>query len=326
MTATWRVQRIGPIIRPHMDGRMGSNVQGPSMIRVPDWVECPLGRYYLYFADHKGSYIRLAAADAPQGPWRMYEPGSLQLADSLFPTTTLAEPAAQIGHDALPGRAPPGTPGVPPPDIDARHPHIASPDVHVDEANRRIVMFFHGLVDWGMQRTRAALSTDGISFQPLPDLLGPSYFRVFRHAGATYALVMPGILFRSVDGLTGFERGQVLFPGGMQRHTALLLRDGVLHVFWTRVGDAPESILHSRVPLRGDWRDWRPDGEPEVLLRPEMPWEGGDLPTAPSFRGAVNLPVRQLRDPCIFEEEGRVLLLYAIQGEGGIALAELRAA
>jgi hypothetical protein len=43
-----------------------------------------------------------------------------------------------------------------------------------------------------------------------------------------------------------------------------------------------------------------------------MPWEGGDLPTAPSFRGAVNLPVRQLRDPCIFEEEGWVLLLYAL--------------
>jgi ABC-type transport system involved in cytochrome c biogenesis ATPase subunit len=178
----------------------------------------------------------------------------------------------------------------------------------------------------GGQRTRAALSTDGIAFQALPELLGPSYFRVFGHAGATYALVMPGILFRSVDGLTAFERGQALFTGGLQRHTALLLRDGVLHVFWTRVGDAPESILHSRVPLRGDWRDWRPDGEPEVLLRPEMPWEGGDLPTAPSFRGAVNLPVRQLRDPCIFEEEGRVLLLYALQGEAGIALAELRPA
>jgi hypothetical protein len=126
-----------------------------------------------------------------------------------------------------PGRAPPGTPGVPPPEIDARRPHVASPDVHVDKANRRIVMFLHGPVDWGMQRTRAALSADGIAFQALPELLGPSYFRVFRHAGTTYALVMPGILFRSVDGLIGFERGHVLFPGGLQRHTALLLRDGV---------------------------------------------------------------------------------------------------
>ncbi len=323
MTSNWRVRRIGPIIHPDMDGRMGANVQGPSMIRVPDWARGRLGRYYLYFADHKGSYIRLAVADAPEGPWRMHESGSLQLAGSLFPTTPPAEPASRAAGDVLAGRAPPGTPGVPPPEVDASWPHIASPDVHVDEANRRIVMFFHGLADWGVQRSRVALSQDGIAFQALPELLGPSYFRVFRHGGTTYALAMPGILFRSADGLTGFERGPVIFPGGLQRHTALLLREEVLHVFWTRVGDKPESILHSRIPLRGDWRDWRPDGEPEVLLRPEMRWEGGELPLAPSWRGAVNIPVRQLRDPCIFEQDGRVLLLYAVQGEAGIALAEL---
>jgi hypothetical protein len=326
MHTHWHVRRIGQIIRPHMDGRMGANVQGPSMIRVPDWVPGRLGRYYLYFADHTGSYIRLAHADAPEGPWRMHEPGSLHLRDSLFPTMPPARPAVLGVQDVLPGGAPPGTPHVPPPEVDASHPHIASPDVHVDAANRRIVMFFHGLAAWGVQRTRVALSPDGIAFQALPDLLGPSYFRVFRHGGATYALAMPGILFRSADGLTGFERGPVLFPGGLQRHTALLLRDEVLHVFWTRVGDAPESILHSRIPLRGDWRGWRPVDEPRALLRPEMPWEGGDLPTAPSFRGAIDIPVRQLRDPCIFEDEGRVLLLYAVQGEAGIALAELHPA
>ena len=59
-----RRSAANPIIRPHMDARMGANVQGPSLIRVPDWVKNPLGRYYLYFADHKGSYIRLAVADA----------------------------------------------------------------------------------------------------------------------------------------------------------------------------------------------------------------------------------------------------------------------
>ena len=53
----------GPIIAQHMDGRMGGNVQGPTLIRVPDWVEDPLGKYYLYFADHRGTYIRLAYAD-----------------------------------------------------------------------------------------------------------------------------------------------------------------------------------------------------------------------------------------------------------------------
>jgi hypothetical protein len=317
----WTARRIGLLIRPEMDARMGGNVQGPSLIAVPDWLPDPLGRYYLYFADHKGSYIRLAVADALEGPWRMHEPGSLHLADSLFPTAPPPEGAVAPG-DRLPGTAPPGTPGVEDPAEDARQPHIASPDVHVDHANRRIVMYYHGLVAWKTQRTRVATSADGLRFEAMPELLGPSYFRVFAWQGATYALAMPGILFRSADGLRGFERGPLLFPGGLQRHTAVLRCDDTLHVFWTRVGDVPERILHATVALRGDWQGWTAAGEAEVL-RPVTAYEGGELPFQPSWRGAVKLPVRQLRDPCIFEEDGRVFLLHAVQGEAGIALAEL---
>ena len=92
---TYKVRRFdhNPIIRPHMDDRMGANVQGPSLIRVPDWVSDPLGRYYLYFADHKGSYIRLAYADALEGPWRIHRAGSLQLSASRFPVEPLTAPS-----------------------------------------------------------------------------------------------------------------------------------------------------------------------------------------------------------------------------------------
>jgi len=55
-----------------MDGRMGANVNGPSLIRAPAWLPNPLGRYYLYFAHHQGAYIRLAYADRLEGPWRTY--------------------------------------------------------------------------------------------------------------------------------------------------------------------------------------------------------------------------------------------------------------
>ena len=63
------VERLGsgPIITPDMDSRMGGNIQGPSLIKVPDWVENPLGEYYLYFADHHGTYIRMAYADEVTG-------------------------------------------------------------------------------------------------------------------------------------------------------------------------------------------------------------------------------------------------------------------
>ena len=68
-----------PIIGPELHESLGPNIQGPSLIRVPDWVPNPLGRYYLYFADHKGSWIRLAYADALTGPWRIHAPGALPL-------------------------------------------------------------------------------------------------------------------------------------------------------------------------------------------------------------------------------------------------------
>ena len=37
------------------------------MIRVPEWIEDRFGNCYLYFADHKGSYIRVAYSDHPTG-------------------------------------------------------------------------------------------------------------------------------------------------------------------------------------------------------------------------------------------------------------------
>ena len=322
-----RVRRLdgNPIVRPEMDDRMGGNVQGPSLIRVPDWVPSPLGRYYLYFADHKGAYIRLAVADALAGPWRMHRPGALTLAESGFPTEPIAVPAGATAATVAgtrPGLAPPGTPGIPDTLADATTPHIASPDVHVDPQQRRIVMYFHGLASFGRQVSRVALSSDGLHFQARGEILGPSYFRVFRHGSHTYALAMPGVLYRSHDGLGGFERGPDLFGEPLQRHAALRLRGDRLEVFWTRVGDAPEQILRSVVDLSGPWAGWRA-GAPEPVLRPEHAWEGAGLPAVPSYRGAVGVDVNQLRDPAIFEDEGRTWLLYAVRGEAGIAIAEL---
>jgi hypothetical protein len=50
--ASPKVRRLpgSPIIRPDMfSGSDGENINGPSMIRVPDWVKNRLGTYYLYF-------------------------------------------------------------------------------------------------------------------------------------------------------------------------------------------------------------------------------------------------------------------------------------
>lgn len=289
-----RIRRFAtnPIVRPHMDARMGDNINGPSLIRVPDWLPHPLGRYYLYFAHHDGRYVRLAYADDLAGPWRMHGPGVLPLAASRF-----------AGH-------------------------VASPDVHVDERERRIRMYFHGAelasgVAGSNQYTRVALSADGLAFETLPELLGKPYFRAFTWGDLVYAIGMPGLVYRSRDGLGGFEHGPTLFSPRM-RHSALALDDDVLSVFYTDVGDAPESILRSTIRLTQDWTAWRAS-EPEVVLRPETEWEGARCTVEPSRRGLVHGPVNQLRDPCVFREDGRTYLLYAVAGEHGIAIAEVMA-
>jgi hypothetical protein len=313
------------IIHPSLGPSIGHNIQGPSLIRAPDWLPGRLGRYYLYFADHKGGHIRLAYADALEGPWQVHAPGALQLGQSGFPVTRLDPPAdappRPAGAATISGLAPPGTPGIPSRLEDATLPHIASPDAHVDEAGRRIVLYYHGLSSFGVQRTRVAVSADGIDFHVIGGELGPAYFRVFRHGGFVYALTMPGLFLRSQDGLAGFEPGPRLFEP-LMRHSAVLIRGDTLHVFWTRVTDAPECIYGSRVDLVGDWMGWTASAPVEVL-RPERPWEGASEPLAPSWRSAISRPVNQLRDPAIYEEDGRVFMAYAVAGEAGIGIAEL---
>ncbi len=298
----------GPIIRPHMDARMGANINGPSLIRAPAWLPGAPGRYLLYFADHRGRYIRLAAADAVEGPWRTYEAGTLHLEQTAFPHSVAdfdtSDPRVAAGVER-----------------GSIYPHIASPDVHVDDQRREIRMYFHGALPDGRQRTRAARSPDGIHFEAGEELLANSYLRMLRRADDWIGMAMPGILCRSDDGLSGFEHGPQLFSGNM-RHCALLQRGETLWVFWTLVGDAPERIYASAVDTRGDWRGWRAAPRWE-LLRPERVWEGAALPPAPSVRGWAPNPVNELRDPAVFAENERVWLLYSVQGERGIALAEL---
>jgi hypothetical protein len=319
---TVRVERLvdAPIISPATHSSIGANIQGPSLIRVPIWVEAPLGTYYLYFADHKGRYIRLAYADHLTGPWTVYPPGSLQLEDSHFLSAppavsdTVRQQLEARDHMARTCRSH---------DImtEATTPHIASPDVHVDHGRQHIAMYYHGLEDVGKQVTRVALSSDGVHFTALPEVLGRSYFRVFHYRGATYAMAMPGQLYRSEDGLSSFEAGPLLFNPDM-RHAALLRRGTQLYVFWTQVGEAPERILLSSIDLRPDWSAWKVS-DPIEVLRPERDWEGADAPLVPSIRSTAYGHVNQLRDPAIFEEDGNVFLLYAVAGESGIAIAQV---
>ena len=290
-----------PIITADMDARMGSNIQGPSLIRVPEWIENTLGAYYLYFSDHKGEYIRLAYADALTGPWTVYSPGTLQLSQSYFPETC---PPCSVPEDSV----------VP------AYAHIASPDVIVREDRQELVMYVHGREPM-VQVTRLATSSNGIDFEGAHEILGRPYFRTFQYKDSWYGLAMPGFVYRSQDGYTGFEEGSRFFNNDM-RHSAVLVRGDTLYVFWTQVGHAPERILLTAITMGDDWDDWTESATVEVL-RPARSWEGADLPLIPSVRGDITVPANQLRDPAVFEEDGEIYLLYSVAGESGIAIARV---
>ena len=284
----------GPIIQRFMDQRMGANVNGPSLIKSPDWLSGRLGAYHLYFAHHLGSYIRMAYADHLAGPWTIYSPGVLDISE----TSQFYE-------------------------------HLASPDVHVDEKRRELRMYFHGVSSpepWEApeQATAIATSKDGIRFSSSETLIGKSYFRVWCQGGAHYAVSLGGQLWRSVDGGESFEEGPVLdgLPAGT-RHPAVLRRGDQTWIAWSAIGDCPERILIAEVDTSADWRDWKLCA-PQELLRPTEDWEGAELPLEPSRGDLAPAPVRELRDPAFYSENGKDYLLYSVAGEAGIALAELR--
>ncbi|MDA0836592.1 MAG: hypothetical protein O3B01_11465 [Planctomycetota bacterium] len=284
-----------PIIHSRLDGfedKVGENINGPSLIRVPDWIENPLGRYYLYFAHHCDDHIRMAYSDKLEGPWKVYSPGILHLADA-------------------PGCG-----------------HIASPDVHIEEDNQRIRMYFHQPAraenEHGAQVSFVAFSNDGLSFEPNDEILGSSYFRVFQYGEAWYAFAMNsfhgGIVYKSDDGISDFLVGPQMIQ--RIRHNGLFVEGDTLFLFFSRAGDTPERILLTTIDLTADWKDWCSD-EIEEVLEAEEEWEGGNLPLERSSYGTIRVPGRQLRDPGVFQENGQTYLLYSVAGEQGIGIAKL---
>lgn len=313
-----------PLLTVDSAPSIGDNINGPSVIRVPDWVPNPLGRYYMYFAHHKGQHIRMAYADSLHGPWKVYEPGVLQASETSF-----------YRPQPDPDPSPYGV-----------YTHIASPEVIVDTERKRIVMWFHGMFTAGQkwpdnlqeanawirannygQFTQAAESSDGIHFTAGPAISRQSYLRVFAQGGQLYGMSRLGQLMRGKDAASVFELGPNPFRetpySNKVRHVALWPHDGVLEIIFSYIGDAPESIYHTTMALSGEWTQWR-IGTVEKVLIPEAAYECPKLPVAPSEVGEIYGPARQLRDPALFVENGQFTLFYTNCGEQGISAADVR--
>ena len=326
-----RAERVGagPIVDASLlPGEEGQSINGPSLIRVPDWVSNPLGRYYLYFAHHAGKYVRLAYADRLEGPWKLHEGGVLAL-------------DAQTSVSG----------------------HIASPQAVIDEKNRRVYLFYHGgrpqrktagaesEAEKG-QVSGVAVSGDGLAFKSLERVVGPAYLQVFSHDGRWFALNHGGTLRETArlgepfeplakvigpDIIAAVDPAKLGEPGAMpkenrptegpfrytMRHVGVDVAGDKLVVYFSCVGHRPERILCTVIDLTGDPAQWRAQGAYEVL-RPEQAWEGADLPLAYSRGGISTERVRELRDPAVFRDGEKAWLVYTGAGEHALGLAALR--
>jgi len=304
-----------PIITTDSDPSILGNINGPSLIRVPDWVENPLGRYYLYFAHHQGKFIRMAYADDVLGPYTVYTPGVLQIADTLFER------------------------------------HIASPDVHVGHNANVIRMWYHGAGFTGEkhenlgQNTCYAESHDGLSFICDKICLGPSYMRVWHWNGTWYGFGGGGgrDIWHTDDYREPFERGPILGIDGesyipreeiqasktdpdsltyRMRHAAVDVEGDTVDIYYSNVGDHPERIKRTTVPMKERMEDWK-GSAPEEVLRTETDYEGVNEINEPSTGGADHEPVHQVRDPYVYIEDGQKYLVYSIAGEKGLGIAKI---
>lgn len=267
------ITKFGPIIQPDMlpEDFDNSNINGPSVYRTPDFFHKSLDKYTMYFAHHKGKFLRLATASKITGPWRV-------LPDKVLPVE-------DFGCD-----------------------HVASPDVLIYEDY--IELYYHtGHEDRSPQKTYKAISTDGINFSDKQGPIGPFYWRNYIEGGNHLALAkyknQSGISFyKSVDG--SFNEIGKCIP--KMRHCSL----DDSHVYFSRIGDEPESI----------YRIEHGSTELELVLEPTEDFEIQDTIVRPSWPGSV-VGERQVRDPFVFHDETGKYLFYTYRGEEGIALAKI---
>ena len=294
-------QRLGMALsKSDLSKKAASNINGPCCLKVPDWCQDRLGTYYLYFSHHTGKYIRMAYADDIRGPWKEYN-GEILSIDQL---------------------------------TDA-YDHVASPDIFVDEDEKQIRMYFHSPSKTKQQQwSYVAISSNGLDFKQTIDFpLAPFYLRIVKFNDLFLGMSKGGNIWCSQTGLREFE--PIINPfnvelnneiwhnnPGSVRHVSLLKSGEFLYIFFSRIGDFPESIFYGRINTKKPMNQWHVD-DIALLIKPDMEYEGSMIKLKVSEAGASDNEENALRDPYVFKDNGKLYMFYCVKGEHGIALAEV---
>ena len=276
------------------------NICNPCLLKVPSWCKNKLGKYYLYFADHRGKYIKMAYSNSLDKNWKFKEDGIINI--NKF-------------NDAIN--------------------HIASPEIYIDNKKKLIVLFTHSHSKSKIgQWTYVSISIDGINFYKVYNkILAPFYFRIFYYNNFFYGISKGGNLWKSKNYLNKFKQCQNLFDkklsneilhnyDGSVRHFSILIERNILYIFYTKIGDMPERIYYTSLKLNKDDANWKFKNEIE-LIRPTKKFEGSKLPLKKSKAGDTKKPENALRDPYMVKIYNNYYIFYCVKGEFGIAIAKI---
>ncbi len=185
--------------------REGPDTDFPSVIRVPDWIDGadradPDAKYYMYYSEHNGDHIRMKWAESIDGPWTDFDLGGTYNGQSRRGVYDIAADSTRASFT-----------------------HIAAPDVHVDDVNQRIIMYYHGRNQppYSEHTNFVATSSVGLNFNdpthaggeagfgPVTHtfdgsttrdvLLGEDYQRIFEYKNKLYSAAKRAILQTPVD-------------------------------------------------------------------------------------------------------------------------------
>ena len=278
-----------------------SNICNPCIIKVPEWVKDSLGKYYLYYADHRGKYIKFAFSNFIFNNWR----SKLDIIININSFNNAIN-------------------------------HIASPEIYIDDIKKKFYLLTHShSATHKGQWTYVSESNNGLHFKVVNDKpLAPFYLRVFKYNNFFYGVSKGGNLWKTNELIREFYPCQNLFDPsksnellhnyeGAVRHVGLFVENNILYIFYSKIGDKPERIYFSKLNLEKNDKNWKFNSETE-LLRPTMDFEGANLPLLKSKPGDTPVAENALRDPYLFKINSNYYLAYCVQGEFGIAIAEIK--
>jgi len=298
-----KIKRLGLVFDPNiLPIAQRKSICNPCLIKTPKWIKKKLGKYYLYFADHRGKFIKLLYSDHLDRGWKYLDKKILHLKSK--------------------------------PKLDAYN-HIASPEIYVNKKEKQIYIFTHShsrskIGQW----TYLSNSKDGINFsKKFNKPLAPFYLRFFYHKKYYYGIVKGADLWRSRNINIKFQQCQNLLTrkksktnlhnkNGSIRHLGILKKKNYLHCVFSKIGDKPERIYYTKIHLSKNYLNWKFQKIKEIL-RPTFPYEGSKLKLKKSKAGDAPRGENALRDPYLFVDGKKTYLIYCVKGEKNFALCEI---